>query len=576
MLRNVYWSRMRAPIDDARLRLPVIQVWSIMVSARKGLLAVLALAACPGLALAQDVAQQPAPGQRAPDRFVIEAIDVLGVTILPPAAIEKIIYDYTGPDRTAADVEAARKAIQDAYAARGYEAVVVEIPEQPTELFAQGVVQIKVSEAPVGRIRVTESRYHALSTVREQMPSVKEGQPLDLRALQTDLDDANRFPDRQVTPSFKPGIVPGTVDVDLRVQDTLPVHANLELNNDNSPSTTDLRLSGGVRYTNLWQAGHSIGANFVIAPRSTKESTVVSGSYTAPLIGTPWTLLLYGYWSNSDVAALGGSNVLGNGYQVGVRAIYRLPSKSLFQSISFGPDFKDFKQNIFVAGQLAGEAPIRYIPVVAEYSLSGGGEHSQFDATIGVTAGLRAIKKIRCVEVAPNAPCVPVDQFNNREIDSNENFVHLNASANYSIATKSDFVAALRWTGQFADSHLVTNEQFAAGGLSSVRGYYQSEAVGDNGSTLSLELRSPSAATWFGSFVDELRVFAFVDGGYAHVLRALPEQQDNFTLVSVGGGARIRLLNYFSGEVMAGVPLRDGPVSSAGDPRVIFVVKGEF
>jgi hemolysin activation/secretion protein len=80
----------------------------------------------------------------------------------------------------------------------------------------------------------------------------------------------------------------------------------------------------------------------------------------------------------------------------------------------------------------------------------------------------------------------------------------------------------------------------------------------------------------FGSFVDELRVYAFADMGYVHVLRALAEQRDDFRLISIGGGARMRLLGRLSGEMSIGVPLRDGPVSEAGDPRAVFVVRGEF
>jgi hemolysin activation/secretion protein len=527
------------------------------------------------------MAADPAAAQatRAPDTFTIAAIDVVGVTKLPAQDIEKIIYTYTGPNKSGADVEAARKAIQDAYAARGYEAVVVEIPTQSTALFAQGVVEIKVSEAPVGRIEVVDAKHHSASGVRADVPSLKEGQPLDLKALQTDLAAANRFPDRTITPSFKAGAEPGTVDVALKVEDSLPLHASVELNNDNSPSTTDLRASGTIRYTNLWGAGHSISATYAVSPKNQHESKVYSGSYTAPLIGTPWTLLLYGYKSNSNIAALGGTNVLGNGYQIGGRAILRLPSQKTSQSISFGADFKDFKQNVFVGGVKAGSAPIRYLPLVAEYSIGGGGEHSSFDFTIGATAGLRTIKKVKldCITTTSGTFCDPVDQFSDKAVDSIENFVHLNLSGDYRYATKHDFIAKLGMSAQLSDVHLAANEQFGIGGMSNVRGYFQSEAVGDSGVTGSLEIQSPSFATLFGSYVDELRVYGFVDGGYTWVLGRIPQEQDSkFTLVSVGGGARVKLFGHLSGEVLAGVPLTTGPVSKKGDPRVTFQVKSEF
>lgn len=515
--------------------------------------------------------------QRSPDRFFIAALDVVGATVLSPAEIERLVYQFTGPDKSGQDVDAARKAIQDAYAAKGFEAVIVDVPTQETALFQQGIVQIRVNESPVGKVQVVDARHHGERRIRADLPSLREGRPLDLKALQTDLSAANRFPDRVVSPAFKPGADPGSIDVELKVQDSLPLHASAELNNDNSPSTTDLRASGSVRYSNLFGAGHTLSLSGVIAPRAPRETTVISGSYLAPFIGSPWSVLLYGYKSNSNVAALGGTNVLGDGYQIGLRGIYRLPAKASSQSISFGVDYKDFNQRIFVDGVNAGTTPITYLPLVVEYNFAKAGDYTQFDATLGMTAGLRAIKKVRQICTAGQVICTPVDQFQDKAVDSVENFFRLNLGLNYQYSTKSDVILKAGLNGQLADTHLVSNEQFGLGGSSSVRGYYQSEAVADNGVGGSFEIQSPSLATVFGRFVDELRFFGFVDAGYTYLLGRVPaEQARDFTLVGAGGGLRIQLLGHLSGNVIAGVPLVDGPVSKKGDPRVTFQVKSEF
>ena len=46
--------------------------------------------------------------------------------------------------------------------------------------------------------------------------------------------------------------------------------------------------------------------------------------------------------------------------------------------------------------------------------------------------------------------------------------------------------------GQASDKPLVNSEQFSAGGLGTVRGYLESEELGDNGILGSVELRTPS------------------------------------------------------------------------------------
>ena len=282
----------------------------------------------------------------------MQAYDVSGVTALSANEVERLVYAHSGPDRTDADVEAARKALQDAYAARGFGAVVVEVPVQEREVFAQGVIQLTVNEVPVGQVRVTDSRYHSLWVARKQLPSLVEGKPLDIPALQADVTQANRFPDRTLNPIFKPGRAPGTIDVDINVDDQRPLHASLNLNNDASPATTQLRAIGTVSYTNLFQTGQSASFTYIVSPLKRSETEVYSGSYTFPLLRTPWSFAISGYYSNSNIAALGGTSVLGNGYQIGARAIYHLASTGNQQQFSIGADYKNFKQNIVIDGAL--------------------------------------------------------------------------------------------------------------------------------------------------------------------------------------------------------------------------------
>lgn len=510
-----------------------------------------------------------------PENFMINAIDVIGVSKLSQAEIEKIIYPFLGPGKTPTDVEAARKAVQDAYAKLGYEAIVVEVPPQPQEDFARGLVQIRVAEAPVANVNVSGSKHHSTAVVLRQLPSIRSGQPLNFKDLQRELAAANRFPDREVTPSFDAGEVPGTINVDLRVRDEFPLHSTFELNNDNSPNTTPLRLTGSTRYTNLWELGHSLTAGFSIAPERLSDSSAIFGSYSAPLMGTPWTFILSGYKSNSDIAALGGTNVLGNGYQVGMQAIYRLPFDRDYHAFRIGVDYKDFKQDIGLRGTTISNAPISYVPLTLGYNAAISREKSALDLSLTSTLGLRVIKKVSCFD--PIAPvCRPEDQFTNREVDSTENFAHINLDIIHTASFPNDWVTEVKFSGQYADSHLVSNEQFSIGGLSTVRGYFQSEAVGDRGIVGSVEFRAPSLATYIGTFVDEFRFFSFMESGLVSVIDPLPDAQSVFRIGSFGGGLRIKLLGRFTGEVLVGVPVASTSETTKGDPRYSFSVKGEF
>ena len=521
-------------------------------------------AALPGRAAAQ-----PVPSRAAPDRFEINAFDVSGVTKLDTITVERAVYPFAGPGRAATDVEAARKALEDAYKARGFESVLVEIPPQPNDAFTAGVVQLKVTEAAIGRLRVTGAKYHAPSIVLAQLPSLREGEVPDLKQAQVELAAANRFPDREVVPAIKPGRVPGTIDVDLRVDDKLPLHGNVTLNNDHASATTPLRLGASIRYANLFQEGHTLNFAWQGSPQDVGESRVISGSYLAPIRGSRWSVLAFGYGSNSNVAAIGGTQVLGNGYSIGARAVYRLPDGRFSQSISFGLDYKDFLEDITVPSTeptvppTTIKTPIAYVPLTGSYTVQHATENSTMSLTVGLTMGLRQLASDEAV-------------IKTKRLNAVGNFVRLNFDADYNRAFAGDWLAVVRANGQLADTPLVTNEQFATGGASSVRGYFLAEAVGDSGVSGSLELRSPSLAGKLGRYVDELRLFAFADGGYVRVLSPLPEQRDRFTLVSLGGGARFALLKYFTGNLGYGIALNRGSVTPAGDGQFIFSLEAAF
>ncbi len=129
-----------------------------------------ALLSCSPSVFAQDSTIAQSQVRAAPNSFFIAAFDVLGAKSLDQTVIEQVVYDHLGPDRTTADVEAARKALQDAYAVRGFESVQVDVLPQPEEQFAQGIIAIQVTEAPVGSVTVAGAKHHSLELVRKLDP----------------------------------------------------------------------------------------------------------------------------------------------------------------------------------------------------------------------------------------------------------------------------------------------------------------------------------------------------------------------------------------------------------------------
>ena len=83
-------------------------------------------------------AARPAPARAAPQRhFDINEFRVDGNTVLTEVEIDRAVYGFLGPDKTAADVEKARATLEAAYQAKGYPTVSAEVPQQRV---ADGVV----------------------------------------------------------------------------------------------------------------------------------------------------------------------------------------------------------------------------------------------------------------------------------------------------------------------------------------------------------------------------------------------------------------------------------------------------
>ena len=518
----------------------------------------------------------PAASASAERHVDIEAYDVDGNTKLDEETIETAVYPYLGPDRVRADVDGARQALQRAYQAAGYQSVVVEIPPQNV---TNGIVKLHVVEAPVGRLRVVNSRYYLPSEIRSRVPSLQEGSVPNFGDTQQEIADLNRLPGQQVTPVLKPGKVPGTVDVDLQVKDELPLHASAELNNDHSTGTEPLRTVATVRYDNLWQLGNSISATWLRAPQNVKSGQVFAGSYLAPIWGSPWSLLVSGYRSTSFVNSLGGTGVLGNGYSISAHAILTLPPLGEFgDTLNFGISFNHFLESVGFTANAPCVSPIysggctvvEYVPIEATYQLSRASKTSATDFSIGFTAGIRGVGT------------TPLE-YEQTRADATANFLHLNLDVTHTQSLGDDVQAVFHFAGQGSDQPLIPTEEFAVGGLTSVRGYLQSEAVGDNGLLGSIELRSPSIGHWFGSFIDDWRFFAFGDSGMDWVedpipslAKGQPAQKSAFHLYSAGLGTRVQLFTYVSGNVDVAVPFTNGPTTKAYQPVTSFSVKTEF
>jgi hemolysin activation/secretion protein len=487
---------------------------------------------------------------------------VEGNTVLPPIAIERAVMNFLGPKRRVSDVERARDALERAYRDAGYLTVLVDVPEQ--QVGDEGLVRLRVIEGRVDRQRVTGARYFSLGWIRTRTPELAPGNVPHFPTAQREIAELNRNQDRQVTPVLRPGTTPGTVEFDLKVEDKLPLHGNVELTNRYSANTTPLRLGAQLRYDNLWQREHGIAINLLTAPAEPDQVNVLSASYVLPLRARDEVLAFYAVRSRSQVAAIGTLNVLGDGDIYGVRWI--MPLRGLpnwFHSFTFGYDYKDFREQVNLAGADAVRTPISYSQFSLAYAATLTGRNSQTQGNASLNFGPR--------NLFGNSQ----EEFANKRFGGSANYIYLRADLTHTQRLPGSFALVGRLDLQATGQPLISNEQFALGGVDSVRGYLEAEQLGDRGVRGRVELRTPRLAPAVKRF-DELFALAFYDTASARVINPLPGQTDQFRLSSAGVGFRARASRRLVAGVDVAVPLRDTARTQSGDWRALFRLAYEF
>src|SRR5262249_60792800 len=118
----------------------------------------------------------------------------------------------------------------------------------------------------------------------------------------------------------------------------------------------------------------------------------------------------------------------------------------------------------------------------------------------------------------------PIPQFEDRRFDSHGSFVYWRGELSRTNKLPLDLQLYARAQGQYSGDLLLSADQFSAGGADSVRGYYESEAVGDFGVSGQLELRGPSLSRWLGRFINDWRFHIFLHRAWLGVHQPLPQQ----------------------------------------------------
>ena len=530
-------------------------------------------------------------------RFDVLEYEVEGNTVLAARVVEQAVLPQMGAQRSMAQVEAARAALEKAYQDAGYLSVLVDLPEQR---IVDGVVRLRIIEGRIDRLRVTGARYYSQDHIRSVAAAFQEGEVPNFNLAQAQLADLNRTADRQVQPVLRAGLRPGTVDVELKVKDQLPLSGSVEVHNHHAANTDELRLSASLRYDNLLQRDHTLALNLTTAPRELQQTRVLTLGYTVPAAHDASWVFSYTY-SNSTVEPLG-NTVLGSGNTVGLRWTQPFGSTGGgaggstgggsgsagdgAHTISLGAEFRHLQQRVRSgtdSGAGTGAAseistPLRYLPFMLGYTGQWRHEGIAPDAQSNLQAnfsfGIRGLLR-------RSVPCPPdnslQDQFACNRDGADGGFATLRLEGRHSRPMFFELPGTFsaRLTGQLAGQPLVSGEQITAGGAGSVRGYFEAEASGDIGLLAGLQWQSPnwSAAIARGLGLPERQLtefsaLGFLDAARVRIHDPQPGQAARTDLAGAGLGLRLGAAPGASAEIDLAWPLKATGYSPTQSLRV--------
>lgn len=500
-------------------------------------------------------------------QFDIWEYRITGNTVLSNKQIEASVYPFLGPEKTFATVDAAKQSLGEAYRQMGYAFASVTIPEQSVD---RGIVTLKVTEGELGRVRVKGNKYFSRKKILQQLPSLTPGTVPKIDEIKQELALLNRASsDRTVVPIAKQSKDIEGVDIDLKVKDELPLKIGFDYNNQNSPDTSDSRLGINFSYDNLFQRQHSLGIYYLTTPEDRDEVEVMSLNYSMPL---PWAdsrLSFYHIHSESDVATVGGINVLGTGYINGVSAIFPFFRPSAYHEISLGLESKDFAQSTFLSSGLTEDKPIDYATIALGYKGMISNASTRYSYGASLKSGLRGFGNRS-------------NEFEAKRAGSKSNFAIFYSDLGLTHTMANEFQFNTRWNIQLSPDPLIGNEQFSAGGNNSVRGYLSSQELADGGYSMQTELITPEISNVINTdLITSLRFLGFIDYAKLHNRKAAQSgRDDSLALMGAGVGLRVEVAKYFGINLNFAKALKDSSEGSnavqSGDWETHFTITGQY
>jgi len=488
-------------------------------------------------------------------RFRVLGFSVTGQTPWPDREIQRILEPFLGDHDGLAGLEAATKALEAAFQAKGWAFHQVVVPPQKIE---DGIVALQVVASSVDQVSVEGNHYFSEQNIRSSLPSLHSGAVINANDLARSLRLANDHPAKQVNATLRPGENPGSLDANIKVADSRPEKLFASAANTGDAQTGRTRLSLGAQHSNLFGRDHALTLSYTTSAEYSSDVSQWGAFYRIPLYGQ--AAGVSAFYSRSDVNQGRVANVFdvsGKGVFSGISADYSFYPIG-FYTHKIVADVQDhrFENDVDFSGLQIG-TNVRSRPLGLTYQ----GRYERAWGNAGFSA--QVLKNLSGGNDNNDVAYDGVRQ------GADQSWNAYRYGADTEVKLPARWALRARLTGQRAGEPLISGEEFGLGGSRSVRGFDERVVSGENGQQVSTELLLPP-------FIHpSLGLLTFVDVGW--IQREDPVALGSFDaehLSSCGIGLRWQGKDWWKNDVALQVDaayiLNDAHAVDSGDGKIHF------
>lgn len=423
-------------------------------------------------------------------RILVNGVKVSGNQLFDQALLESLASDLIGGRHNFAEIDAAVAKITHYYRDRGYLIARAYLPVQDLK---DGIIQINILEGQLGQPRINNGAKVTDSAIAGYFNRLKSGAALEAgevdRAVLLVGDLAGVGGARA---TLQPGASVGTSDLIVEVGPGQKYLADVELDNYGSYYTGKNRLGGAVAFNSPFALGDQFTVRALASDDDMQYGRI---SYQVPISNNGLKLgLAYSDMHYTLGKQYADNNFHGTASSASAFATYPFVRS---QGVNLYGTFTYEQKDLHDVNADTIDKKVRLI----NFGLTGNRQDGFFGG------GFNTIETSLIVGNLTMDPTSLSQDQSGAKTDGGFEKLNMNLSRLQRLTDRDALSISLSF--QQANKNLNSSEKFYLGGVNGVRAMPQSEAGGDEGWMMNVELRH--------DFTDLLQGLVFFDTGTVHV-----------------------------------------------------------